>query len=212
MSASATCSPMIAAVAVCIGVAPCAAGCHSPPPECWGDCSLPGILIVGMRDDSGNFVEVHDGDAVDLTLPVQGGHVLFVAARVQNMEKRGVTLVGRLRDPVSLSVMAQDQRQIDFVDPAPNGFGQPDLADTSQVANITVCPDYLTRDVVAQDWILDVSVSDSRRVAVEVSHHVIPSCRQTDAAGLASCQCECLGCYFLGKCGGASALVGCDGG
>lgn len=190
----------------------CASGCQTGPRECWGDCSLPAAAIMGMRDDRGDFVEVHDGDVVDLTLPVQGGHILFVTARVKNFEKQGVVLLGEVRNPDTGVVVARDERRVDLSVAADDGYGQPDLVLTSNAANIAVCPNYLSRDILGREWLLDVTVSDSRKLPLKISHRVVPTCRQADPAMKSGCECECLGCFALGKCAAGAAPVGCDGG
>lgn len=190
----------------------CALGCQFGPRECWGDCSLPAAAVVGMRDDRGDFVEVHDGDPVDLTLPVQGGHILFVTARLMNFEKQGVVLLGEVRNPDTGVVVASDERRVDLSVAVADGYGQPDLALTSNATNIAVCPNYLSRDMLGREWLVDLTATDSRKIPLKITHRVVPSCRQTDPDMRSGCQCECLGCFALGKCAAGAQPVGCDGG
>ena len=195
-----------------IWVALVACACQAGPRECWGDCSLAPAAVMGMRDDEGNFVEVHDGDAVDLTLPIQGGRVLFVSARITNLEKQGVTLLGEVRNPDTGIVVARDERRVDFTQAVADGYGQPDLVITSNAANIAVCPNYLSRDMLGREWLLDLTVTDSRGNPVKVTHRVVPACRHRDATVRSGCECECLGCFSLGKCATGNTPMGCDGG
>ncbi len=190
----------------------CAAGCQGGPRECWGDCAKPGVVVLGMRDEQGKFVEVNDGDAVDLVLPIQGGRILFTAARITNFEKQGVVLLGEVRNPDTGALVAQEQRKLDFPVAAGGGYGEPDLSQSSNAANVAVCPNYLSRDIVGQPWQLDVTVTDSRQQPVKVSRRVVPACRHPDPTIRAGCLCECLGCFDLGKCTSGAQPVGCDGG
>jgi hypothetical protein len=189
-----------------------AGGCQSGPRECWGDCALPPEAVMQIRDDRGVYVEVHDGDPAELTLPVQGGHILFVTARIKNLEKHGVILLGEVRNPDTGVAVARDEKRVDFSVALADGYGEPDLADTSNAANIAVCPNYLARDIVGLEWVVDLTLTDSRKVPVKLSHRVVPSCRQTDSAMRTGCLCECLGCFALGKCAAGAQPVGCDGG
>ena len=153
-----------------------------------------------MRLSDGGFGELtQDGMPVDLTFPTQGGHVLFVGARVHDMPECNQLLSATVSDPQTGALYSTEERVVDFP-VADDSGGIPDLSDTASVANVPMCPDYGTRDVLNQDWVLQVSVADDAGYSANALRHVTPVCRQTDPAALANCQCECAANYFLGKC------------
>ena len=163
-----------------------------------------------MRLDDGTFGELtQDGMPIDLTFPVQGGHVLFVGARIHDMPECRQTLAATVVDDAGV-LYATELRRVDFPVADSDG-GLPDLSDPANAANVPMCPDFGSRDVVNQDWILEVTVSDDAGYAASRTRHVTPVCRQSDPTALALCRCECSANYFLGKCGRA-ADAGADAG
>jgi len=193
-----------------------AAACPGPTKPCpfWGVRGGTPSLEIGMRLDGGTFGELtQDGQPAELTFPVQGGHVLFVGARIHDMPGCRQTLSADVFD-ASGTLYSTEVRQVDFT-VADDGGAITDLSDTSSVANVPMCPDYGDRDVVNQDWVLRVTVSDDAGFTATASRHVTPVCRQTSAAALALCQCECAAHYMLGKCANlpdAGTDAGTDGG
>src|SRR5579871_4826783 len=166
------------------------AGCPPPPSNCpfWGTKGAPASIEIGMWLDGGFSELTQDGMPVDLTFPVQGGHVLFVGARIHDMPGCRQTIAAEVYVPGG-SLYAFEERRVDFTVPDEDG-GLPDLSDTSNVANVPMCPDYGTRDVVNQDWVLTVTVSDDAGYSATAQRHVTPVCRQTDPTALTLCQCE----------------------
>ena len=166
-----------------------------------------------MRLDDGSFQPLNDGDPVSLEFPTQGGHVLYVAARIQNLAGRHALLLARLRDVATDFIVAQDGRNVDFVVDA-GGWGQPDLSDPANVANVPACPDYQAKNIVGESWVLEVVVTDSRDAGAALRQTVVPTCLQPDGGALQQCLCECAANYFLGKCGVDAGIpdAGRDGG
>lgn len=185
-----------------------AAGCRMDcgprcPVEFWGSRDAGSEVVIGMRTDDGTFEEVvAAGDPVDLTFPVQGGHVLFVAARVRNLAACRSELRARLREPDGGPIAAEEKRVIDFGTSAPQGFGEADVSDTANVANVPACPNWHTRDIVDADWLLEVTVRDRDGRTATTTRRVRPVCRQSDASARDLCVCECRANYFFGKCPG----------
>jgi hypothetical protein len=90
---------------------------------------------------------------------------------------------------------------VDFTVPA-DGYGQPDLSDPANVANVPVCPNYTDRDVVDNDWQLQVEVRDQHGREATAWSLVRPVCQQSTPYLRALCDCECRAGYYFGKCGG----------
>lgn len=152
-----------------------------------------------MRGDTEEFVPVADGDPVDLRFPVQGGHVLYVAARIHNLLPCRAELSASLVDPGTGQVATEERRQVDFgLDGG--GGGISDLSDPANVANVPVCPDLFDRDFVDAPWNLVVSVKDLEGRVATATRRVIPSCRQAGSYSRAACRCECSAHYVFGKC------------
>jgi hypothetical protein len=148
------------------------------------------------------LAELHDDDRVSLEFPPQGGHVLFVGARVRNLDDRGATLRGRLRSAQDDSIFAEEARTVSFF-PLPEDPTSkiPDLASYSNVANLPVCPSYSSFDLYDQPFILEVivtSLTSNRTGSARV--RVVPSCLQGDPLAAAFCRCDCAANYVLGKC------------
>src|SRR5258706_9218051 len=61
------------------------------------------------------LAEVHNGDRISLEFPPQGGYVLFVGARVKNLQNESlVTLRARLRSAADDSIFAEEGRTVGF--------------------------------------------------------------------------------------------------
>jgi hypothetical protein len=180
--------------------------CTSPV-DVWGDASLAPELAILVRNLDGTFAELTgDGMPIDLTFPIQGGHVLFVGARIKNLGACSDALSATLRDPMTQQILAFENRSVDFP-LAASGGGTPELTDVSSLANVPACPDTAARDVVDTDWVLEVAVTDKQKRVARSSKTVRPRCSQPDPAARAMCECECRGDYFLGKCGRMDAGI-----
>lgn len=145
---------------------------------------------------------ITDGDAIPLALPPQGGHVLFVGALMRNLPTTTIKIVGRLIDPTTGQLVAQDARTV-VVQPVDGEPGrvQTDNRTYSQQANITVCPDYAPRAIDGQPYDLEIEVTPlyvNAAVPVTVKRSVVPTC--SAGADNAACTCECSAGYTLGKC------------
>src|SRR5207302_6654986 len=108
--------------------------CPHPPPEpgpCgvpfWGQSDAGARIEIGQLGSDRDFVELHDGDPVDLRFPTQGGHVIYIAARVHNMSGCRAALRATLRDPTGVNSEVFEARSIDFVVDS-DGGGLPDLS------------------------------------------------------------------------------------
>jgi hypothetical protein len=141
-----------------------------------------------------------DGAAVDLTFPVQGGHVLFLGARVKNLLACRAELGAKVLDPNTGHIAAEEKRQVAFSVPAGGGWGMSDISDTAELANVPACPNFLDRDLVDTRWKVELSVIDEDGRKATVSRELVPVCRQTDPYARALCRCECRAGYSFGRC------------
>jgi len=84
-----------------VGVAWLLMGCSEPEPTCanfFGDPAQPIEMAIGHRAQGGSFVSLTEGDPIDLVRPIQGGHVLFIAARARNLCLDDVRLDAKVFD------------------------------------------------------------------------------------------------------------------
>jgi hypothetical protein len=153
------------------------------------------------------FRVLSDGDTVQLVRPPQGGHVIFIGARVQNLDSDTIDLTGRIRDEQTNSIVQEDTRTV-VTETVPDmpGWRQSDHRSFSQVSNIALCPDYDPKDILGQSYLLEVRVDElyAQGSSGSVSLHVVPACSQDNASGKSLCECECSADYTLGKCSGSS--------
>jgi hypothetical protein len=183
-------------LAACPGPRTCKA-----PVDTWGAPGAAPSLTILSRALDGTYAAVGEGGPVDLTFPVQGGHVLFIGARILGLGACGDELSATLKNPATSEILAFETRSVDFTVGDSTLGGTPDLSDTASVANVPACPDIAARDVLDTEWVLEVMVTDKQKKVASASKKVLPRCRQVDAAERAACECECRGDYYLGKCG-----------
>jgi hypothetical protein len=171
-----------------------------PNPTFIGDPNLPPEAVMLWTDGvSQQLHEVQDGQSLPLEPPPQGGYVLYVGAKVRNMNNC-VEERGRLRDPSTLIEYGFDARSTTLQLQA-DGWGWPDATMNGAVSNVNPCPDYKSRDVQAGNYQLQMIVADQKTgKLVEVDKPVVPTCNQQDPAVQADCICTCSANYTLGKC------------
>ncbi len=175
-----------------------------PPAACEvafiGDPAASIEVLPGVPD-MGTFVELHDGDALPLVTPPQGGHVSFVGAEARNIDPCRVHIAATLRSPSTMRIVTEESRDIAMF-PLPSGWAEPNLADISSVANVPLCPDYHEESIVDVTYLLQVRLVDTRgeKFAGEALRMVIPRCLEDDPYRNALCRCECRGNYTLGSC------------
>lgn len=152
---------------------------------------------------------IDEGEAIPLSLPPQGGHVLWVGAYITNLRTDTIELKTRLRDPETGALVAEEGRTV-VVRPVEGkpGVFQPDIRTVSQVTHVPVCPDYDAKPIAETPYLMEVSVRElyvePQRTA-QGTRTVTPTCKLGDPAGQALCACECEANYTLGKCKDASS-------
>ena len=161
------------------------------------------VIPAMYGGDGKDTIPIADGDAIPLTFPLQGGHVLMIGARIRNLHTTTIKIHGRLVSPIDGTIAGEDTRTV-VVSPVEGDetLMQTNIETNSQVANVTVCPNYAPRAIDGQPWIVEITVTelyaDAPRTAVG-TRTVTPTC----GANLPSqkqCQCECDADYVIGKC------------
>lgn len=179
---------------------PDSSGTTKPPPS-----TTPLSAELGVFVDEGMPLKpIAEGDMVPLWNATQGGHVLLVGARVKGLSGKIAQFRGRLRDPKTNEIVAEETRTVGL-STAPDDATVliPDVTLRSQVANIPVCPDSLGRDMLSP-YLLELVVTDPNyATSVTIHATVTPSCSAVPASDQASCACECAAGYTLGKCASA---------
>ena len=146
---------------------------------------------------------IAEGDPIALSLPQQGGHVLFAGAVVKNLRKDTVIVRGRLREKDTDVVVAEEARTV-VMQPVPGDPDsmQSDVRTNSQVSNIAVCPNYLPHAIDGETYVLEIVVTelyvDAPR-SVSARRAVVPTCAKGTPDSVL-CACECAASYALGKC------------
>jgi hypothetical protein len=179
------------------------AGCPDPP-RCpagfIGDPKLPpeGIMVYTNGYDR-VLHDVMPGDAIPLEPPPQGGYVMYVAARVKNMDACGIEFRGRLRDPATGNEVGFDARSATLQKGA-DGYGRPDPGNNANLSNVNGCPDYTAKDVHLETYDIEVTVVDRQGRRLDLKHPVVPTCMISHPDIQKDCECTCKANYFLGKC------------
>ena len=156
----------------------------------FGELSQPPELVVTQRVPDGGVEEV--SGTLFLQVPPQGGHVVYVGARVRNLEGCRLELSASLFEPGSGALETEERRRVDL-----DSSGMSDPADPANFANVPACPNFGARDIAGPQWRLTVEAKqrDGRKASATVP--VVLSCE----TGGADCACECAAGYELGKCG-----------
>lgn len=180
------------------------AGCSPAAPSCpagfIGDASKPPEAVMLVSDgQSQTFREVRDGDALPLMPPPQGGYVLYVGAKMRNMDACGIEQGGTLREPASGNQFGFDARTANML-LGSDGWGIPDVTSNADVSNVNACPDYGPTPVHGTSWPLELTLKDKGGRKVTVKHRVVPTCMHQNPLLQRDCVCTCSANYFLGKC------------
>jgi hypothetical protein len=168
-----------------------------------GDPSKPPQAVMVYTDGASQVLsEARVGQAIPLEPPPQGGYVMYLAARVLNMDAC-VEFRGNLKDPTTGSQVGFDARD-SRLRVQRDGWGWPDPTSNSNLSNVNGCPDYSTRDVQDQTYTLEMTVADRDGRSVAVTQPIVPTCMLSDPATKADCICACSANYVLGKCTSSS--------
>jgi len=149
------------------------------------------------RTRDGMAVDATAGAQVPLTIPPQGGLVLFVGARVRNLDAASVTVTASLRDAADSPVLTLEQRPVHLTIGADGWAAPADPAGMFDWANLPACPlSSATRDVYDQPYVLRIGVADASGASTDAKLEIVPTCEAGANGDLCRCQCK-LG-YSLG--------------
>jgi hypothetical protein len=178
---------------------------------------VPGTLEVAAAGLSGSQLAVlADGDAVELTRPLQGGHVLFIGALVRGASGSTGTIRAELRRGESDSgqplaapgaILVFEERST-TLEPLGAGVTPPTAspgwqqlrADLSDLANLPACPNFLAVEIPDRTLYVQVLYTDARGNNGTAVRKVVPRCAQTAAAERNTCLCECHANYTIDRC------------
>jgi hypothetical protein len=144
------------------------------------------------------LAEVTANQPIPLEPPPQGGYVMYLAAKVRNMQAC-VEFQGRLRDRATRNEVGFDARGSTLVINA-DGWGYPNPSNNANVSNVNGCPDYSAKDVHGESYDLEMTVVDREGRSVLVTQPIVPTCMLADPATQKDCVCTCAANYMLGKC------------
>jgi hypothetical protein len=145
----------------------------------------PALLVPGKK-----IIALHDGDDADLIRPQQGGHCLFVAARVKNLCEDDVKLEGKILDADGYLLSGPDGKSpVVWVESG--GFLEPEPDNGADMPNVCACPAQL-EPIADHQVIVEATATDRVTGRVGTARvRVTPVCTQTNAECKKLCQCEC---------------------
>jgi len=175
-----------------------------PPADAGPSCTLPFIgdktkaieATLTVRNAGGKSVELKDGDEVPLIFPPQGGRVVFLGARVINIDPCAVKLSGAIRDLATNQVRV-DNRTINLR-LAPDGYGASVDEDISTFSNVPMCPNqWASTDAFDKPFRVEIAIQDRGGRTINKQVMVTPKCAEPALA--AECLCICKKGYVLGE-------------
>lgn len=173
-----------------------------------GDKSKPLEIVLTVRDAMGRSIPLNEGDDVPLIFPPQGGRVVFVGARVNNVDPCAVKLSGAIRD-VATNQVRVDNRTVNLV-LGSDGWGGGVDEDISTFSNVPMCPNqWASTDAFDKPFRVEITVQDKTGRSASKQAMVTPRC--AEPANLEECLCICKNGYVLGETCAPLADAGADG-
>ena len=174
---------MLLRIALLLALSSCPEG-PSPRPRCAvvGDASKPIALLPIAADASGSLHALHDGDAVQLQVPSQGGFVIYAGVAATNLNRCLQSTAQLIDVATGKPLTGLDQRNADLVNEEAGYFWPPDLFETP---NIPACPDALHVGVANRSATLRVDVVDQDGRTGRAEVRITPVCSD------ATCACIC---------------------
>lgn len=178
----------------------------APPPACGldylGDRNKDVAFEFRVVGGDGVDMPLSNGDDAPLIFPPQGGRVVFVGVRAQNLDPCAVQLTGALRD-LSTRQVRVDSRTVNLI-PDGKGWGtsgtagQSITAAVSNYSNIPLCPNqWSATNVFGTQYQLEVTLKDHDKKTITKTILVTPRCAEPGNAS--ECLCICKGGYVLGE-------------
>lgn len=178
----------VAAVLAALGLVPgCGEDEVEPPLE----------LQVVRWVEPGGLEPVPPGGEVPLALAPQGGHFVFVAARVRGLSSDRVRMNATLRDEATDTAISAAVARPAMAQ-AGDGWWDPEHETFTTLDMVQVCPRGVGLDLDGRGVVLAVTVveiSTGREGTIE--QVIRPVCAGDDAA---FCTCECAAGYVPGGC------------
>jgi hypothetical protein len=160
--------------------------CSDPSPgPCIGDCSLP-IVVQPMGVYEYEPHDLVDGDPVSIDPPLQGGYVLYVGVRAQNVHGQTTRLTAAVRDPAGPRVVSIEQRPVRLL-AGGDGWARPE-SQYQDLANVAVCSVPEAVDFDQAVWRVELQLIDADGRRGETSVLIRPRCGADDGFG---CACAC---------------------
>jgi hypothetical protein len=191
--------PLLPFLAILLGGCPAAPKCKA---GFIGDPAQPPQAIMVYTDGvSPKITDVQPNQAIPLEPPIQGGYVMYLAARVLNMSPC-VSFAGNLIDPDTLDQVGYDCHGSTPLVMHDDGYGYPSASSLANFANVNGCPDFFDKDVQARTYTLELTVTDKDGRQAVATQPIVPTCMLTDPATQSDCICQCSANNVLGKCSG----------
>jgi hypothetical protein len=195
--------PLCALTLVSWGAASCEPPADGSPdggtglPECfYGDEGQePEGELVFLGDDF-TMQDLVSGQAVPLMLPPQGGKVVFIGARLRNMDLCSLQANGGVFDdcPAQPRIIGRSGSGVQMVVNDAAGLAEPAAPTTvNNYLHIPLCGNFSSsRDIDGEPYRLEVRFSDRARRSLVLRADITPFCPTTlgDEA-FARCTCEC---------------------
>lgn len=161
-------------------------------------------MKIVCRDEDAAVLPVDEDTRVPLMPAPQGGHIVLIGVKTNNLEGCNLKLSGALVDVETRAVVSLERRPVTMA-VANDGWLEakhPEAA--SSYLNIAACPHAnLSRQINDRTYELQVTVTDQSNRTIQASTTVVPTC------GSDFCQCECAEDYKLG--GGCGSHDGAGG-
>jgi hypothetical protein len=179
------------------------AGCKLAPV---GDVSKPiemklvaaGVNDQGLMQFAGTPKPIADGSVIPMIVPPQGGWVIYVGARANNIDPCGVQVKGVLTDPATQQVTVDERTAKLTV--GTDGWAGPLEHDplAGALANVAVCPNqWASNDMYGNTFKLTVTLTERSGRSASQSIDVKLECAEAQYKN--SCSCQCKKNYVLGE-------------
>lgn len=139
-----------------------------------------------VRWEDGELLPVGDGSTIPLVLAPQGGHFVWVAARVKNLSGRDVDMNAVAQDAATGMKIGEAVAR-PLMSPTPDGFWDPEHDTFTTLNMVQICPhgadfglDGRLLDLTLQ--VKDVCSQQSGNASVQI---------RPDCGGDGQCECEC---------------------
>jgi len=196
-------SPLFLAAALLCGAGDCP-GDDGPGPdggvpivECFfGDASAQPEGELVFLDENFTLQPLVSGQAVPAILPPQGGKVIFVGARIKNMDMCSLQANGGVFDDCQTPprIIGREGRGIQMVITDGLPFAEPaDPTTLNNYVNIPLCGNFTSsRDIDGEPYRVEIRFSDRARRTLVLQADVTPFCPGTPGDGVfEQCECEC---------------------